>query len=516
MDMLLNDALRHIHGHPNRAAFLSLGTFLILTGWFFLRLFSSDSLPTHDGLYHYRMASLMAWDKLVVDVDWLPYTVLRSEGTDHQWLWHLLISPFTWFFSDHIGIRMAMAATAAMVPAVFVWIGVKRGVGWPLAFGVAAICMALNMPERIIMLRAQSIAIVFIALFLLLAHLKNFRGLLILSWLFGLSYHAAVILAPLSFVLCLIGLCFDDRSGYKLILAVAGGLALAYIVNPWFPGNIEFLFFHLLFKVLNPDEAAIGVEWVNGSFQDALSLCWPAVLVLTAALCWHCIVAGKQSRLSRETLCWIATATMISILAAVSVRFLEYFTPFAVMAAGFVARDSLAKDRARSVIPALVVYSIVVVMLALGTMRISYFRIGYEDKYQIVSAYLEEHAERGEFIFNLSWSDFVNLFWHSQQFNYVSGLDGNFLLYENPGLYREYQLLGGLASYGASEIKNPAITICNEFNSRWVVVPASLDPDTRVFIQVMDVIPEAVRRVETEWGTLYELACGKLEAHKPG
>jgi len=143
------------------AAARMLALFAACTAAFYALLVQNPGwLVDIDALYHYRVASLIRTRGPWVDIDWLPYTILGTHGTDHQWLFHVLIAPLTALGDGFEAVMFACAATGAAVATALY--ALLRAVGVPYAalFAVAAIVGADMMPERFIALRAQDLAIV--------------------------------------------------------------------------------------------------------------------------------------------------------------------------------------------------------------------------------------------------------------------------------------------------------------------------------------------------------------------
>ena len=124
-------------------------------------IFPTYYLPTHDGLFHFKMAELILNEGPWVDIRWLPLTVLGEHGTDHQWLWHVLITPFTLISSPEWGLKIAIVFMGALVPAVLCYIARTLRIPYAPAWAISAVVAGSMMPDRILMLRTQNLGIIF-------------------------------------------------------------------------------------------------------------------------------------------------------------------------------------------------------------------------------------------------------------------------------------------------------------------------------------------------------------------
>jgi hypothetical protein len=91
-------------------------------------------------------------------------------------------------------------------------------------------------------------------------------------------------------------------------------------------------------------------------------------------------------------------------------------------------------------------------------------------RYGEITAFLNVHGQPGEVVLNTHWPDFVQLVWHSPQFDYVSGLDGHYLMYGDDATQFELWFdLRDLNNFVGKDIGEAAV---ETFGARWIVMPA--------------------------------------------
>ena len=81
-----------------------------------LSLFSwlqvSKTLPEPDSFYHVKIAQFISQGEVLHKLPWLQETSLKTNFSDHHFLYHLLLAPFTFFDNPLIGVKFATALLA--------------------------------------------------------------------------------------------------------------------------------------------------------------------------------------------------------------------------------------------------------------------------------------------------------------------------------------------------------------------------------------------------------------------
>ncbi|MCG8412935.1 MAG: hypothetical protein MI746_01840 [Pseudomonadales bacterium] len=413
-----------------------------------------------DGYYHLRVAQLIPDNGLWVDISWLPFTVLGQAGTDHHWLWHLLLMPFTFLPDAHM-IDTAVIVTTAIVPVVLNLIFRRMGIPFAPLFALLSIAASTLMPGRLMMLRAQNISLVLILLYFLLLTTRYRGAQFVVSFLFMQSYHGAVILVPLTGLYIVMRLFLTRSFDYKDVLPVAAGLMLGLLINPWFPENIDYFLFHTLFKTDALTPGLTGVEWQSVPFSLLLIQSLPVHLLFLLALGvrLNSLVRARETLVNALPVDTALACGMTFLFLALYVfawRFAEYYVPFAVLSAGLLLRDTgIAPALLKRPPWAATLGSIVLILsLGFGWLGVANTTRSYPDEYRLVGEYLETNATQDEMVFNSDWSDFVRVFWHTQRVRMVNGLDGHFLAYADPIRFQQWYTLINL-SYGVSTTLSP-------------------------------------------------------------
>lgn len=470
---------------------------LVLFRW---QLGRWDGSPDFDGHYHLRVVYWIAHHGLWTDIPWLPFTVLGERGPDHHWLWHLALLPFAWLDDPGQALRWAAACNGAATAAAIALIMRLLGVPAAPLFALLAVSASILMPYRLLMLRTQNAAVIFMMLAVWAMARDRMKSLAAIAFLFLQSYHAAVVLAPMAFIGAAARSALERRWVVAPLVAVAAGLSAALIASPWFPRNIEYLMFHLFFKTAHPVHgeqlsALISTEWYPPGWAGLASGSWPAHLMLAAAvagLAWR--LRDASFRPPADTLIALGVAVLSLALYWQAARFAEYYVPFAALAAGLAARDALAGGRP-GLRHAIALLAWVLIVIPWSVANLQKARLMPADHLARVGQRLNELGKPGDIVFNSSWTDFMALVWWADAFRYVNGLDGHYLAYRDPA-----RLAIWLAA-GAGAIDEPAQPIAAAFGARFVVVARQHE---RLAEQLMR-SPHAVLRLASREAWLFEL-----------
>ena len=424
-----------------------VGVYLISALILGLVIFDLDGLLGPDGYYHFRLAGVL-WDEgLFSSVKALPLTVFGEDLPDHHLLWHWLLIPFTFFEDPFQGVQWAAILTGAIVPAGLTFYGRKMEVPLAPLWGMLAVCAVMTLPGRFLMLRAQNIAILLIFLSLYALIKERIRLLGVVAFIFMVTYHGAVILAPIVTLYALAVWIHERRFVYKPFVAAGIGGLLGLIINPYFPLSFEYLYFH---TVLTVPEAGAGTgggsEWSSPPWSMLLTPAWVFHVLLLTTLG---AAAWTRHRIQKNVLSLAATMTVFTALLALFMykganRFGEYYGPLGVMAAAVVLRDILRVQERP--IEGLKLHLGLVLLLGgllisqgtqgLGVVeRFSQFK---GEKYAKISERLQSEAEPGSMVYNSAYHDFPLLYFHAPGLRYVIGLDTHYLSEANTQLFDEW------------------------------------------------------------------------------
>ena len=459
-------------------------------------------VPDFDGHYHLRVVQWMAHVGFWTDIPWLPFTVLGEHGPDHHWLWHVMLLPFAWISDPEQALAWANAFNAALALAVITLVMRQLGVPAAPLFALLAVSAGMLLPYRLLMLRAQNVALIYIMLSVWAMARGRYKTLGALAFLFLESYHAAAILVPLALIGSVARSLAERRIVATPMVAVAAGMALALVVSPWYPRNVEYLLFHILFKAarnpINGEElsALLPQEWYPVPAPYLLLQAWPSHLMLAGAIA---LLAWRRRcdpafRAGVDTMIAGAAASLSLLLYFFAIRFAEYYVPLAALTAGLAARDAAPRG-GYAWRHAALLCGWLFVAGSVGFSSLQRLPLLPEHYLAAIGARLNELGEPGDVVFNSGWSDFMPLVWWAGGFRYVNGLDGHYLAYGDPARFVVW------TAAGLGALEDPATTVRLAFGARFAVVARQ----HRVLAQQLMHSPHAALRTTSADGWLFEL-----------
>jgi hypothetical protein len=460
----------------HRTLFEVAGIYLLsaLTLGFFI--FDRDGLLGPDGFYHFRLAGVL-WDEgLFSTIEALPLTVFGENLPDHHLLWHWLLIPFTWIEDPLLGVQWAAVLTGAMVPAGLTFFG--RHMAIPLApmWGLLAVCAVFTLPGRFVMLRAQNIAILLIFLSLYALVKERLRMVGVVAFVFMVTYHGAVILAPLVALYACAVWFHERRLAYKPFVAAGVGGLLGLIINPYFPVSFEYLYFH---TVLTVPEAGAGTgggsEWSAPPWSMLWQQAWAVHVLLLGAIGSSAWVARvrKEKVLSLGATVMVLAALLTLVMYKGANRFGEYYGPIGIFAAAMLFRDILqgvdgSPKRGRfKLVLALLVGGLIVSQGTQGLLVVDKYSQFKAEKYEGIAKVLAAESKPGDMVYNSAYHDFPFLYFHQPNLRYVIGLDTHYLSEANPLLFNEWVWMQQVQ---ADDPNDPAPLMAAHFKADFAVV----------------------------------------------
>lgn len=447
----------------------------------------SNIFADPDSFYHARITSLLAEQGFLESFPWLSATRLAEQFTDQHLLYHILLMPFMIWLEPLVAVKVGQVVFITMLTVVLVW--TLRS--WKLPYsGRAVFVLYLVGPFlfRMNLVKATPLALLMlVGIIALLLH-KKYKWAagvaLLYSWVHG-GFILALILAG--------GLWIGDTSARSVqakrlalgdprtVWVIAIGLLAGLILNPYFPGNLIFIWEQVvqIGFVNYAGEIEVGAEWYPFSIADLIAV---STLVLLGGMAAVAIIIKQRRTLLKDNIIWsLALVSVLFIFATLrSRRYIEYLVPFLWLWSCYVVLPYIASGQAKQQIIAwrkrsdrwfyilggyCVGALIITALVALsGVWRDVHD--GFEfDKYQAASAYIQSNAPPNAVVFHADWDDFPILFYHNPDNYYIVGLDATFMYLHDRAKYQRW------LDIGDGTVKNDvALIISNEFDAEYVFI----------------------------------------------
>lgn len=482
----------------------------IVIGLVFWRLqFSTQAIccGDFDGYYHIKW-SRMLWEGLRQGnfpplFSWLPLTTLNpGDYVDHHFLFHVFQIPFT--FGDlRLGAKIASVIFAGLAVLSCYWLLLHFRIRYSLVWLLALLACSAPFLFRLNMAKAPPLAIIYLVIGICLLFKKKYWPLVPLAFVFALTYDMVVLL--------ILAVCFwtiviawtESRFEWRPLVWVLLGTAAGFVINPYFPHNLQLFYEHLRIKVTPNDfSTKVGQEWYPYTSWEFIG---NSVVACVAMVVGYVAFDPGDRKRAHQPLFFLLFATALMIMTARWKRIAEYWPPFAVMFAAFslqpwlvgarsaftnlptdvmdelqpfLDRDELAvssqEDERKALWRIFVVALTAVVLTAAVVLNVRATRADIatserHDHYRAGADWMRANVPPGEIIFNTDWDDFPRLFYYDPTHRYVSGLDPTYLFDQDPVLSK----LNDRITLGEEE--NPGPAIRERFGARYVFTDNSHD-----------------------------------------
>ncbi len=467
-----------------------------------------------DGYYHIRWSAEL-WNSFksghwLPEFKWLPLTVLNPKDyADHHFLFHLLQIPFLWFFEPVTAAKVATIFYGSLAIFSVYWLMFRFKIDHLLLWFFALMTCANPFFYRMNMGKAPPLTIIFTIIGIYLLFQRKYVWLLPLMFAFVWTYSLFPLLFGAAFVWTFVIAWNERRFEWRPLVYTFGGMVLGNIINPYFPNNLKLFYEHAATKIKFGEFAVpVGGEWYPYNGEQLLTH-FPIAMI--AMLIGYILFRPKAGKLPEKATFFLGFVTVLLMMQFRSIRFAEYFPPFAILFGAFSwqafrspSAVQLPEDFRREIEPLLdadkktekqhvisifkqaVPWTIGIVLVALMFFYFKGIKIGKfeqegmitsiasngdNDRYRRAMEWASENIPEGERIFNANWDDFPKLFFFDTKHSYVYGLDPNYLYSENEELYKL------LADITGGKTEDAAPIIREKFGARYVFADAKENED---------------------------------------
>ena len=425
---------------------------ILLGGWLWL-LFIQWLTPTiwgADGYFHIRLAEMMKHQGLLKTLPQAQLSYFNDRFSDKDWLYHLLLIPFTLGRSIFVGAKWAAwfgdgwLYSSLIIVSSFYTPWQFWPVSGALFFASDHFLRTISEPRPMILA---------LGLGLWLVHwLIQKKGKLLFwgSFIYGWLH----ITAPLVLIYGLI------MKRWKLILAAGLGLLLSMLIYPNFPNN---WFYFYLNGILVPWFAVrwrvleLGAEFFPLSWQQYLS----SYFIIPAGLAVMLIInVWQKPKTSRNTQIWFLISAIFLIMGIKSQRYLAHGYPFFILSLTTFLGDLRKKVRRWN--DGMILLGIVVIFLLLGKSLQQMVLRGKSERfvnthYEQMGSWLKDNLPKGELIFTANWSDPQYFIGINPNNNYFVAMDPVYMWHKDKNLYQQYRMVA------LGQDKDPYTTLKNVF-----------------------------------------------------
>lgn len=476
----------------------SVGLLAIFVGLLAVIQFATPNLAGNDGYYHVKLAQVMRQQGLRPSFVWLPLTILSPNAFyDHHFLYHVLLMPFT--LGD---LRLGAKWASVIFPALTFLAGwiLLRGqrVPYSAVWAVGFVAVSTAFLYRMSMPRVQALSLLVLLLALHLAFTGRYRWLAPLSFVYVWLYDAFPLVVVVIGIYSAMRWLIDRRFEAAPLGFTALGVTLGLIINPYFPGNLVFIYHHLAPKLADATATRVGNEWYPYRTWTLVENSAGALLVFGAGLF---ALGLSERRMSSVTATMLALGLLFGLMLFKSRRFVEYFPAFALLFGALAWSPLLASwtrpgHRAGRIGPAVLVLLLLPgLWWSVRGAQDSIERSKSAGLYAGAAAWLQDNTPAGSRVFQTDWDDFTRLFFYNTHNTYTAGLDPTYLQHADPQLYKTW------VDITRGRVESPSNIIQDKFGARTIVS----DLKHKKFIQQAKKDPRLVETYRDEEAVIFQI-----------
>jgi hypothetical protein len=427
---------------------------------------------------------------------WLPLTTLNPRDyVDHHLLFHVFQIPFT--FGDlRLGAKIASLIFASLAVLSCYWLLLRFHIRYSLVWLLALLACSAPFLFRLNMAKAPPFAIIYLVIGITLLFKKKYWPLVPLAFVFSLTYDMVVLLILAACFWAIVIAWTERRFEWRPLAWVLIGTAAGFVINPYFPHNLQLFYEHLRIKLTPNDfSTKVGQEWYPYNSWEFIG---NSVVACVAMVVGYLSFDPADRKRAHHSFFFLLFATALMIMTARWKRIAEYWPPFAVMFAAFslqpwlegarsaftnlptdvldelqpfLDREELSvksQEEDRNALKRTIITAVIAVALGVAfalNLRVTMMDIAsseHHDYYRGGAEWMRANVPQGEIVFNTDWDDFPRLFYFDPTHRYVSGLDPTYLFDKDPALSKLYDRVT------LGEESDPGPLIRDRFGARYV------------------------------------------------
>lgn len=309
--------------------------FLVALGLAAAFTFAAPVLHDTDSYYHLAVGARVAAEgRLPATLPWARYSLLHDPFPDKEPLFHLLLAPFArGDDGSSAGGRLALALLIATLAGALAFLAAEQAGVTAALLALALPLLALDVADRLPRLRPELVALLLILLAARAAARRADRAVGGLVFAFASAYTAIHALLGLVGLWCLVRRRHDGRFPLALPLYATLGAALALLVHPAFPANLElWLVQNVHLFDLTTSLGAGGAELRPATTAELLTKNFAFWLVAALLLARRGAAPSPESPRALARDIYAVAGAVFFLLYLTMWRFGLYFYPLALLA----------------------------------------------------------------------------------------------------------------------------------------------------------------------------------------
>ena len=442
----------------------TLVVFVLAWLLFYYLQFTTPWISGYDGYYHIKYAWLLREQGIFQEFPWAQFSLWSDHFSDKEFLFHVLLIPFTFFADLATGVKHAAVVFAAFfianfnlvlrlhrVPLRYLWIILLLVAGDVLLY-------------RLCLPRPHLLSMSFM-LWLVHATVRQRYWLLaVLSFFYAQSYTAIHMPLVLGIIFCAGQLLMREKLSWRSLSVPTVAVLVSSLVSPFFPHNL------VVFYVQNLELAWQQLFWNINLYQGTelkpmstryfFTYNLPLLMPFGGALY---LAVLHPSKVSRESKHLLAMAAAFIVMTMISKRFVEYSYPIGLLFCACYCRDRWGKVDLRTLwsqSKLKMAVSVLLITAIAGASGAASYRNLHRDlisvkpsRYEQAAKFLQQHTLPDTTVFTCDWDDAPELFYFNHHNRYMIFMDPLFMYSWSPQVWHIWmKIASGTAAERTAKI----------------------------------------------------------------
>ncbi len=404
--------------------------------------FLTPTLYGADGYLHIRMAEFLKNLGPRYDFHWARFSTFTGHFSDKDFLYHVVLIPFTYLKDIFFGAKVAAALFAAFLFIIFYLILKKYSGSLILPFFLIAFFFSDMFLEAVSRPRPISIVILLTLLSIHSIIKKRYLWIFILGLIYSLSHITSPLIIFYAFLIEAVRYTNKKEFCSKAVLLVFLGVLTGFLVHPNFPNNFHVFYLNSILVPIYTIKTGVlelGAEFFPLNTRQFL-LSYPVVIIGIILLIFVSI--SKRPKTRFETNVFLALSMVFFLLSFICRRYLLHGYPIMLVALSSYFSDTFI-DQRNMTRKLSIILSIGIILLSLNSFKAVRYnalvtRI-INGHYEEVGKWMRSNIPEGELIFHSNWSDSQYFIGLNPKNDYFVTLDPVYMYKWDTELYKLYR-----------------------------------------------------------------------------
>ena len=388
---------------------------------------------------------------------WTQTSIWKDHFADKEFLFHLYLIPFISVFPNlMIAGKVAIVVLGGILFSLIYRLLNQFQVQHPFIWTLVAFGVNFGFLQRICMVRPHVLSLVLVLLFVESLWRRCPWKILLISLIYPLAYTAAHFLILIAIIYVVVLWIHQKQLKISFLGLTLAGIMVGFVIHPQFPNNLKTWYVqNVLLPVFN-----FGKRQEFWFVTEVKSLpIWTfiganGITLLLFGIAMTVLILNHR-KLSHLFLFIFSLASVFLGMTIFSIRFVEYWVPFTVLACALSLnvlepiRSSVLRTAFKVGQFGLISFSLVMYALAILLIPLR-FPLELEGP----GHWLKVNAPEKAVIFTSNWSDFPMLFYFNTQNYYLFGLDPVYCYAYDPDVWNRWvAIVAGEAEEPSKEIR---------------------------------------------------------------